>query len=207
VDLKNIIKVKNLSWLYVFFMMASCSTQVAKPPTSWAKPKPVREESCPDISGVYRNQGIDAPDNKDNDIHKKYPQYLSDFLVSGNLVNGRKHKWITHVELVGVKQGQLVAIIKKQDKTIYTETLVQGQNFICTPNCIEITIRSYTQVYDTGGAGKRTNIVVLNKSNDDSLLVREDENENGLAVLILIPIPFATSATQYYRFPPMDELL
>ncbi|MDQ6957372.1 MAG: hypothetical protein Q9M21_09290 [Mariprofundaceae bacterium] len=183
--------------------LTSCASNIAKVPASWSKNAQPPAQGCTDLSGIYRNKGIDAPDNKDKDNHKNYPQYLSDFLVSGTLVAGRKHKWVTHIELVGVKQGELTAFIKKQDKTIDTEVLKQGQDFTCTPNGIEIT-SSYTKIYEIGGGfGKRTTTLTLNKSINDSIVITAQEKEIGAMIAV---IPFSDEVIQYYKFPAMGTM-
>jgi len=183
--------------------LTSCTSNLAKLPETWSKNTQIPMGDCTDISGIYRNKGIDAPDNKDKDTHQKYPQYLSEFLVKDSLVNGRKHKWVTHIKLVGVKQGKLTAFIKKQDENIHTEVLKQGQDFSCTPNGIEIT-SSYTQIYEIGGGfGKKTTTLTLKKSIDDSLVITAREKEKGLGLSV---IPFTDEVIQHYKFPALSTM-
>jgi len=179
--------------------LTSCTSNIAKLPETWSKNTPIPAGDCADISGTYRNAGLGAPDNKDKLTH---PQYLSDFLVKDTLVNGRKHKWVTHIELVGVKQGKLTAFFKKQDETIHSEELQQGQDFACTANGIEFTSH-YTQLYNIGGGiGWQTTTLACTKTIDGSLVIRKQKKEKGLSLVI---IPFTDEVIQYFRFPAMDE--
>jgi len=183
--------------------LTACSSNISTLPALWLKNIETTAQSCTDISGIYYNKGIDAPDNKDKDVHQKHPQYLSAFLVRDTLVNGRKHKWITHIKLFGVKQGKLTAFIKKQDKTIHTEVLKQGQDFTCTPNGIEIK-SSYSQVYGVGGGfGKKTTTLSLKKSIDDSLVITAREKEIGVIIAV---IPFSDEVIQHFKFPVMNTM-
>lgn len=201
-------KVINIPYLYVFIfmtgMLTSCTSNHADAPTSWDGENSITAQGCADISGIYRNLGEDAPKNKDKDIHRKYPQYLSEFFIP-LLVNGRKHRWITHVEISGVHRGELVLVFKKRDKTIDKLILKEKKDLSCTAQGIEIKETSAMH-YNIASLGDiRTNTLVLSRGRDASLLVEEIEKEKGVAMLILVPVPYATSTIQYYRFPSEDR--
>ena len=156
-----------------------------------------------DISGTYHNRGQDAPDNKDADIHRQHPQYLSHFFVADTMVNHRKHRWIQHIKIRGVSQQQLHVQMHKQQKLIQHITLQQDKHFICTEQGIVLT--SSFSPSNPMAIYKRTTNLLLRKADDGALLVSEKNAEAGVVFFLLAPVPFSGSDTQHYRFPRVAD--
>ncbi len=181
--------------------LASCASHHAERPTSWKTATTSVTQGCVDISGSYQNLGEDAPGNKDKTFHERHPQYLSRFFTP-LLDNGKPHEWLTHVTISGVHDGTLEIALKRKDETVQRVTLKRDRDFACTAKGIEIKETSSLH-YNIASLGDiRTNILVFGKGHDGALLVEDIEKEKGVAVIILAPLPYATSTVQYYRFPP-----
>ena len=166
--------IRNIFCLCVFIgmtvVLTSCATSNhAKLPASWEGGELPSSQGCVDISGTYRNLGEDAPSNKDKSLHRRHPQYLSEFF-STLLVNGRKHRWITDIKITEESQGVLRFDFKKQGKIIDTIDLKRKEDFICKKQGIEIKKTTYGH-YDIASLGDvRTNTLVFNKSHDGAFI-------------------------------------
>jgi len=181
-------------------MLTSCaSSNVATYPDSWAEPVTAFKDACPDISGEFENKAIDAQSNERYDEHQKHPEFLSDFLTTGRLLNGYKHKWITKVKLSKVENGKLTAQFYKTDKIIFSKSFSLTKDFICTDKGIVFEY-SYNKAYEIGGGGHRTMQKVLSKTQDGSLVLQDSFIETGLALPLLVPVPFRNKNVSIYKF-------
>ncbi len=210
-NLPNDKVIRNILYLCVFIgmtvVLTSCATSNhAKLPASWEGGELPSSQDCVDISGTYRNLGEDAPSNKDKSLHRRHPQYLSEFFIPSLLVNGRKHRWITHIKITGANQGTLRIDFKKQDNIIDTIELKRKEDFSCTQQGIEIK-ETTSMHYDIASLGDvRKNTLIFNKNHDGDLLVKEKQNEKGIALILIVPMPYIESSTQWYRFPAIGKL-
>ncbi len=191
-------------WLHILLifisgLLTSCANHISKPPSSWdVSDKSISEKTCSDISGVYQNRGIEAPDNNSGIDRTKYPKYLSEYFAILR-VNGFEHRWITHLKLTPMYQGKFKVVFKQKDKTIATKTMIKMKDFTCTPQGIRMsTSGTSATVY---GPEYRSNEKFYYKATDGSLIVKDSHSEAGVFAVI----PYGGTTTEFYKFPPFME--
>ena len=188
----------HISILLISSLITSC-TQISKPPISWeASERNGSVQVCGDISGVYQNKGIAAPDNKSDIDRTKYPKYLSEYF-SVYRVNGFEHRWITHLELTPVTNDEFKVVFKQNDRIIDTKPLHRKKDFICTSQGIKM-IKNESPVTPYGPeftSDKNT----MYKIADGSLILNESHSEVGIFGVI----PYAGTTVKVFKFPAFLE--
>lgn len=194
-----------LHWILIGSLTSCATSNVATYPDSWAEPVTKSKDACPDIAGEFENKAIDAPSNEQYRFHQNHPVFLSDFLTSGLLLDGYKHKWITKVKLSKIKEGRMTAQFYKIDKIIHSKSFTLEKDFICTEKSI-VFESSYTKIYEIGGGiGRRVTKLILSKNKGGALLLTEDFSESGIAS-VLIPIPSSQKKVSMYRFNNIGKM-
>ena len=188
----------HISILLISSLITSC-TQISKPPSSWeTSAKPGSEQTCGDISGIYQNKGIAAPDNSSDIDRLKHPKYLSEYFAIFR-VNGFEHRWITHLELTPINQGQFKIVFKQNDRIVDTKTMREKKDFTCTPRGIKIAEKKMPS--NPYGPEFVSNEQILYKAADGSLIVKDSHSEAGVFAVV----PYGGTMTQFYKFPPFME--
>ncbi len=187
-----------ISILLISSLITSC-TQISKPPTSWeASEKTGSERVCGDISGIYQNKGIAAPNNKSDIDRTKHPKYLSEYF-SVYRVNGFEQRWVTHLELTPVTNDEFKVVFKQNDRIIDTKTLHRKKDFMCTSQGITL-IKDESPVTPYGpefSSYKNT----MYKIADGSLILNESHSEAGVFGVI----PYAGTTVKVFKFPAFIE--
>ena len=184
--------------LIIASLIASCS-QISKPPVSWeVGEKAGSGQGCGDISGVYQNKGIAAPDNNSDIDRLKHPKYLSEYFEILR-VNGFEHRWITNLEFTSISQGRIKVVFKQNDRVIDTRIMHEKKDYTCAPRGIKMT--DSLMPSNPYGPEYVSNEQILYRVADRSLIVKDSHSEIGVFAVI----PYGGKTTEYYRFPPVME--
>jgi len=186
-----------MCFIFISVYLLSCShQQISHLPQSWIPSTADKKQTCLDISGIYANKGIGAPENEPKRLHV----YLSDFIVSYKLEDGLKDRWITHMQVIQDKNTLTFLLIKK-DEVVQSMELKQGEGYTCSTDSIAFKPSSYSRTYKIGGGGNETTYLFLQKLKDQSLLLKKIETDKGLLLPLLIPVPYSIKTALFYKFP------
>ena len=188
----------HICMLIVSTLIVSCS-QISKLPASWeVSEKNGSDPYCRDISGIYLNKGVASPGNKSGVDRMRYPKYLSEYF-SILRVNGFEHRWITHLEIMSMRKGEIKVVFKQNDRVIDTKTMHEKKDFACVPQGLKIS--DSLMPSSPYGPEYVLNEQIFYKVSDGSLIVKDIHSEAGVFALI----PYGGTMTEYYRFPPFVE--
>ncbi len=196
-------KINQLFWIVILcIVLASCASKIAKVPQDW--PKAVKGDdnnTCINLSGLYINKSIEAPDNYERKFHEKnqkWAAYLSGFLIPYIPTRGFvEHQWADIVELKGVIDNQLEVIMWKNDKQIYRNVLNDKKDFTCSAR--NLIIKSHYSPDNMMGISERFTTIELSRGYDGSILAELHESELGTVILI----PYWDKKVQRYLFLPV----
>ena len=192
------------SVIILCLLLASCASTIAKTPKDWPESaKDNGKNTCIDLSGVYVNKAIEAPDNYERKFHQKnqrWAVYLSGlmipFIPTRDFV---EHQWADTVELKGVIDNQLEIVMWKRDKPIYRTVINDKKDFTCSAR--SLIIKSHYGPDNMMGISEKFTAIELSKGYDGSILAEFHEDELG----VIIVIPYWDKKTQRYLFLPVTS--
>ena len=193
---------KSLSIIFLSFLLASCASAPVKRPEGW--PDIVRRgdgDGCIDLSGLYVNKAIEAPDNHERTFHEsnqRWAVYLSGLLIP--YIPTREfveHRWADTVELRSVENENLEVVMWRGDKAIYRAALhEEEEDFMCSAD--SLIVRSRYSPDNMMGISEVFITIELHRGSDGSILADSRENELGT----IIVVPYWGKKVQSYLFLP-----
>lgn len=183
--------------------LESCANHISKIPPEWPSTINSVNNGCNNLSGTYINRAIEAPNNKEENFHRKNPRwaiYLSKLLVpyipDRDIV---EHRSVDTIELEGVDKNQLKISFKQKEKIIYTKLLSTKADFTCTSQAL--ILENVTSPNNMMGISKEFSTISISKAVDGSIVASKKETEIGTIVVM----PYREQVIQYYRFIQKDR--
>jgi hypothetical protein len=165
-------------------LLASCSIQ-QRYPGAWPRVDPTRVAGCPDVTGVYLNDGVRGD---------PFGALVS---LSDLLQLGSTSESILRISQYGA--DSLAIVVWRDDRQVARRMLSRSQgNLTCTPAGVGLTC-GWHFVGREGlelGAARRT--LYLAKATDGSLMVQDVEFTVG----VLIVLPIIGTMRSWHRFSP-----
>jgi hypothetical protein len=176
----------NLMLILLYLMIGGCSA-IFTYPDKWGQRIKKPDNECPDISGVYYNQGF---------TQTKIQNYLYDKITSEGVLGTHEcTDCPVFIEWLDKNQNdlhiQLFKRDKKRDWILEEETILKrtDNDFICSEGAIEI---KYTEVREQGFTGlyewgtRSFSITV------DGEIILEEASEMIGHTWVIIPLSFTT---------------
>jgi len=171
------------------FLLTSCVMH-NKYPSSWSDLVPVEENKCPDISGIYWNNGIKEKGEVEYNLSK---------ILGFKDEIGERYVKIT---LLKDDTFEISGWVWEEQKLVYKKSYPK-RKYSCSSEGIRAS--SHTEstfiAEGLGAFGAMYGSFYLTKNTDGDLVVKDTGTVIGLSMLI---IPIIGAGTDWYRFPHED---
>lgn len=185
---------RSMCIMLLLLLLSSCVSH-QKYPLEWPPLISIANEKCPDISGIFVNEG-ERPD--------KTKRYLSDAFEKTEMYKDigqrKKDVDVTHVKINRPDNDTLEILFWNNDtlvdKNIYSR---KKKEYSCTPEGIRIPLGSGVSSQMGEGiipVGINWLTLYLTKNTDGELVIRYTSSGVGLALIV----PIAGSTSDYVRF-------